>query len=142
MKQVSAIFMKKQLYNIFLFLPIAFLSNSCVICTYPEPKDNILGTWRISQIEHYALTEDLSKLTSGNFTFGSSHYEIKNRAGTSIEQGEYIYEATKQNCQFTAYQTSIITNNVSYSLEMIKESSSIITLQSKDGSIKLFLVRQ
>jgi hypothetical protein len=134
--------MKKLLYNISLFLLIAFLSNSCVVCTYPEHEDNILGTWRISQIEHHALTEDLSKLTSGNFTFGSSHYEIKNRAGTSVEQGEYIYEAAKQNGQFTAYQTSIITNNVSYSLKLIKESSNLITLQNKDGSIKLFLIRQ
>ena len=134
--------MKKQLCNILFLLLIAFVGESCTICKYPEHEDNILGTWRISQIEHYALTEDLSKLTSGSFTFGSSHYEIKNQAGTSIEQGEYIYEAAKQNGQFTAYQTSIITNNVSYLLEFIKENSNVITLQNKDGSIKLFLVRQ
>lgn len=134
--------MKKQFYNISLFLLIAFLSKSCTVCKYPESEDNILGTWRISQIKHYALTEDLSKLTSGNFTFSSSHYEIKNQAGTTIEQGDYIYEIAKQHVQFTAHQSSNISNNISYSLEVIKESSSIITLQNKNGSIKLFLIRQ
>lgn len=130
---------KKLLYNISLFLLIAFLSNSCVICTDPEREDNIFGTWRISQIEHYALTEDLSKLTSGNFIFGSSHYEIKNREGATLEKGEYIYEAAKQHIQFTASQ---LFPSLLYLPETIKESSYSIILQNEDGNIKLFLVRQ
>lgn len=72
----------------------------------------VKGSWRITSIVNTSgvTPANLSSLVNGTAVFGDTNYDFKTSANTTVESGNYVYDATANTLNATPSGTSVFTN--------------------------------